>query len=56
MLSKVKSYGLNGLDGYFIDVEVDINLGLPAYETVGLADTSVKESKERVRSAIKNSG
>lgn len=56
MLSKVKSYGLNGLDGYFIDVEVDINLGLPSYETVGLADTSVKESKERVRSAIKNSG
>lgn len=56
MLSKVKSYGLNGLSGYLLDVEVDINLGLPAYETVGLADTAVKESKERVRSAIKNSG
>lgn len=56
MLSKVKSYGLNGLNGYLLDVEVDINLGLPAYETVGLADTAVKESKERVRSAIKNSG
>ena len=56
MLAKVKTYGLTGLDGYILDVEVDINLGLPAYEIVGLADTAVKESKERVRSAIKNSG
>jgi len=56
MLSKLKSFGLIGLNGFKIDVEVDINLGLPAYEIVGLADTAVKESKERVRSAIKNSG
>lgn len=56
MLSKVKSYGLIGIDGFLIDVEVDINNGLPGFETVGLPDTAVKESKERVRSAIKNSG
>jgi len=56
MLAVVKSYGLVGLSGYKVDVEVDINLGLPKYEIVGLPDTAVKESKERVRSAIKNSG
>lgn len=56
MLSKVKSYGLIGLEGYFVDVEIDINNGLPAFDIVGLPDASVKESKERVRSAIKNSG
>lgn len=56
MLSKVKSYGLVGLEGYFVDVEIDINNGLPAFDIVGLPDASVKESKERVRSAIKNSG
>ena len=56
MLAVIKSYGLMGLSGYCIDVEVDINLGLPKYDVVGLPDTAVKESKERVRSAIKNSG
>lgn len=56
MLSKILSFGLNGIDGYRVDVEVDINNGMPAYETVGLVDTAVKESRERVRSAIKNSG
>lgn len=56
MLSKVKSYGLIGLEGYPVDVEIDINNGLPAFDIVGLPDASVKESKERVRSAIKNSG
>ena len=55
MLAKINSYGLNGLVGYNIQVEVDISLGAPAYEIVGLPDASVKESKERVRSAIKNS-
>lgn len=55
MLAKINSFGLNGLNGYKIDVEVDINMGLPAYDIVGLPDTAVKESKERVRSAIKNS-
>lgn len=56
MLSKINSFGLLGIDGYLVDVEVDIHNGLPSYETVGLPDTAVKEGKERVRSAIKNSG
>lgn len=56
MLAKVKSFTLSGIKGYPVDVEVDINNGLPGYETVGLAETAVKESRERVRSGIKNSG
>ena len=56
MLAKVLSYALVGLKGVLINVEVDTGNGLPAFDIVGLADTSVKESKERVRSAIKNSG
>lgn len=56
MLAKVKSFGLAGLDGYEIDVEADIHSGLPGMEMVGLPDASIKESRERVRSAIKNSG
>lgn len=56
MLSVVKSFGLMGLVGYQVDVEVDVSQGLPKYDIVGLPDTAVKESKERVRSAIKNSG
>ena len=56
MLAKAKSYSLTGLDGFAVDVEVDVSAGIPAFETVGLPDASVKESKERVRAAIKNSG
>ncbi|HHU50094.1 MAG TPA: YifB family Mg chelatase-like AAA ATPase [Clostridiales bacterium] len=56
MLAKVKSAGLFGIDGYVIDIEADISSGLPAFDIVGLADTAVKESRERVRAAIKNSG
>lgn len=56
MLSKVTSFTLLGLDGVPIEVETDIHAGIPSYEIVGLPDTSVKESKERVRSALKNSG
>lgn len=56
MLAKVKSFALNGLIGYPIDVEMDINSGLPSFEMVGLASTATKESKERIRSAVKNSG
>lgn len=55
MLSKVKSFGLKGIDGFPIDVETDVTSGLPHFEIVGLADTAIKEAKERVRSAIKNS-
>lgn len=56
MLSKVLSFGLMGLRGYSVFVETDISSGMPAYETVGLPGAAVRESKERVRSAIKNSG
>jgi magnesium chelatase family protein len=55
MLSKVKSFGLSGLEGFTVDVEVDVTSGLPSYDIVGLGDTAIKESKERVRSAIRNS-
>ncbi len=55
MLAKIKSFGLIGIDGYLVDVEVDITRGLPAYDIVGLADTAIKESKHRVKSAIRNS-
>ena len=56
MLSIVKSMSLHGLEGYLIDVQVDVSGGLPNWEVVGLPDISVKEAKERVRTAIKNSG
>ena len=55
MLSTIKSYGLNGISGYLVKCEVDINQGLPGYDIVGLVGTAIKESKERVKSAIKNS-
>ena len=55
MIAKVKSCGLLGIDGYVVEVETDISNGLPAFEVVGLPDAAVKESKERVRSAMKNS-
>lgn len=56
MFSKILSFGLMGIKGFKIDVEVDTSTGLPSYDIVGLPDVAVKESKERVRSAIKNSG
>jgi magnesium chelatase family protein len=56
MLSKSYSYGLLGLDAYRITIEIDVAKGLPATVIVGLPDSAVKESRERVRSAIKNSG
>ena len=55
MLSKITSFALCGLDGVPVEVETDINKGMVSYDLVGLPDTAVKESKERVRSAIKNS-
>lgn len=56
MLAKIMSYGLTGLSGYPITVEVDINSGPTRFDTVGLPDNAIKESRERVRSAIINSG
>ena len=56
MLSIIKSMSLQGLDGVLINVEVDISAGMPSWEVVGLPDASIRESKERVRTAIKNCG
>lgn len=56
MLGKIHSCALNGLDGYDLTVEVDVGIGLSAFEIVGLPDASVRESRERVRAAIINSG
>ena len=56
MLSIVKSMSLQGLEGFLVDVQVDVSAGMPNWEVVGLPDATVKESKERVRTAIKNSG
>ena len=55
MLAIIRSMALQGLNGYLISIEVDISSGMPYFEIVGLPDISVKESKERVRTAIKNS-
>ena len=56
MLAKVLSSALLGIDAIMVDVEVDIAQGLPQFATVGLPDGAVKESKDRVKSALKNSG
>nr|MBC8477340.1 magnesium chelatase [Dehalococcoidia bacterium] len=56
MLAKVKTAAVVGLEGYMVDVEVDISSGLPAMTVVGLPDAAVQEAKERVRAAIRNSG
>ena len=55
MIAKIQSYALSGLEGVAVTVEADVSKGLPSYEIVGLPDAAVKESKERVRSAVKNS-
>ena len=55
MLSKVKSISLIGLEGNLIEIQVDISNGIPEFEIVGLPDTSVKEAKKRIKTAIKNS-
>ena len=56
MLSQINTVGLSGIDGFMVNVQADISNGMPAMEVIGLADTAVKESKERTKSAIKNSG
>lgn len=56
MLSIIKSIVLHGLEGHVIDVQVDLSGGIPNLEIIGLPDASVKESKERVKTAIKNCG
>lgn len=55
MIYKTKTCALYGIEGHIIDVEIDLSNGLPGFDIVGLPDTAVKESRERVRAAIKNS-
>lgn len=54
MFSKIKSIGIFGIESYMIEIEADVSGGLPSFDVVGLPDTAVKESRDRVRSAIKN--
>jgi len=56
MLSKTFTYGLSGIDAYLIAIEVDTRRGIPSTTIVGLPDSAVKESRERVQSAVRNSG
>ena len=54
MLAKVNGATILGIDGYLVDVEVDVAQGLPNFDIVGLPDAAVREARERVRSAVKN--
>ena len=56
MVTKIASFGILGVDAFLVDVEVDVSRGLPSFEIVGLPDPSIKEAKERVKSAYKNCG
>lgn len=55
MLAITKTMALQGLEGYLIAIQVDISNGLPDFQLVGLPDASIKEAKERVKTAIRNS-
>ncbi len=56
MLAKVHSFAVNGLEAHAVEVEVDLAAGLPMFTVVGLPDMAVRESRDRVRSALRNSG
>ena len=56
VISHLRSMGIDGIEGYPVQVECFISSGLPNFEMVGLPDASVKEAKERVRAAVKTSG
>jgi magnesium chelatase family protein len=56
MLYKIASAALRGIEAYLVEVEVDVSRGIPNYVTVGLPDAAVRESKERIRAALKNCG
>ena len=56
MIAKVLSSAVMGIDAYVVEVEVDISQGLPSFSTVGLPEGAVRESKERVKAAVKNAG
>ncbi|SDX97331.1 magnesium chelatase domain-containing protein [Thermoactinomyces sp. DSM 45892] len=56
MYAKIYSASVLGIHGFIVEVEIDISNGLPAFDIVGLPDSAVRESRERVRAAVKNSG
>lgn len=56
MLSIVKTMQLDGLDGYLVEVQTDVTGGLPSFDIVGLPDASIKEARERIKTAIRNTG
>lgn len=56
MVVKCNSFGINGMDGYEVEIEASMQSGLPAFDMVGLPDTAVRESRDRVKSALKNCG
>lgn len=56
MIAKINSVGLSGMQGFCIQAEADVSPGLPAWEIVGLPDVAVRESKERIRTAVKHAG
>ena len=56
MFSRIKGIGIFGIDSYMIDIEADVSTGLPSFDIVGLPDATVKESRDRIRAAIKNCG
>jgi len=56
MLARLKSSAVLGIDAFIVEIEIDSSNGLPSYTLVGLPDAAVKESRERIFSAIKNSG
>ena len=56
MIAKINSVGLSGIQGFLIQAEADVSPGIPAWEIVGLPDVAVRESKERIRTALKHAG
>ena len=56
MIAKINSVGLSGMQGFCIQAEADVSPGIPAWEIVGLPDVAVRESKERIRTAVKHAG
>lgn len=56
MIAVIKSCGVTGIDGYIVEVEADMQSGMPGFDIVGLPDIAIRESKERVKSAIANCG
>lgn len=56
MYTKLVSAGLFGMNAYLVDVEIDLMRGMPSFDIVGLPDAAVKESRDRVRAAMKNCG